>query len=181
MPRIDIPTREELGPEGREIYDKIGAVRDGIVSGPFSVWLRTPTVAAAANELGNSLRITGSLNRRVFELLTLACASHWRAAYPWAIHAAAARSHGVDDAVLDAVHAGRVPDDGQPDERLACEVGFSILKTGGVPSELFERAREAFGVEGVIEMVTTIGFYSTASLVTNVFDIPAPDGEEWRR
>jgi hypothetical protein len=41
---------------------------------------------------------------------------------------------------------------------------------------MFERAKAAFGVDGVIELVTLVGSYVMIGLVLNVFDIPAQPG-----
>lgn len=39
----------------------------------------------------------------------------------------------------------------------------------------YAMAVDTLGVEQLIELLTTIGFYTTASIIINAFQIPAPD------
>jgi hypothetical protein len=41
---------------------------------------------------------------------------------------------------------------------------------------MFDRAKAAFGIDGVIELVTLVGSYVMIGLVLNVFDIPPQPG-----
>ena len=52
-----------------------------------------------------------------------------------------------------------------------------LLATKTVSPAMFERAKEAFGLEGVIEAVTCAGLYGMIGFVLNVFDIPPQPGK----
>lgn len=48
------------------------------------------------------------------------------------------------------------------------------LETRTVSPATYERAVGVFGLELLIEMVTVIGFYTTAAMMINSFDAPVP-------
>jgi hypothetical protein len=51
-----------------------------------------------------------------------------------------------------------------------------LLTNKTVSAAMFDRAKSAFGVDGVIELVTLVGSYVMIGLVLNVFDIPPQPG-----
>jgi 4-carboxymuconolactone decarboxylase len=163
-----------LSADDRRVYDEIAGPRDGAVGGPFAVWMATPRLADAANRLGNALRVDSSLDRRTFELVTLVCAAFWDSPYPWRVHRTAGLAAGLDPAIIDAVGRGELPVFHREDEETAYEVTSAIFRDRAVDDELFERAVRVFGRPVVIELVTTIGFYSTASIVAKVFAVDLP-------
>lgn len=175
MPRIDLPSREDLDAHGKEIWDAVAAPRGGAVGGPFSVWMATPEIAAGANELGNALRLRGGLPGHIFELVTLLCARHWRSYYPWAVHLRLARERGLSERTINAVAVGDPPVGLAQDERCAWSLTECVLRRGRPDDDLFAAALTAFGRDGLIELTSVIGFYTMASIVARTFDIePSP-------
>jgi 4-carboxymuconolactone decarboxylase len=174
MPRFVPVTRDELSEEARELYDDIAGPREGMVSGPFGVWMLTPPIARAANAFGNELRLRSSLDKATFEMVTLICARSWRSDYPWAVHEGAAVSAGLSPSVIQAIAEDQTPSFDDERQQGAYDLTTAILRDREVPDALFERARAVFGIESLIELVTLVGFYSTASIVAKVFDVDLP-------
>ena len=100
---------EELSPLQQQLREQIAGPRGGVVRGPFALWLRIPTLADRANQLGNALRLEGTLDKRVFEVVILVVARHWSAQYEWFAHAQAAESVGVSAAVIEAIRQRAAP------------------------------------------------------------------------
>src|SRR5579871_1901093 len=95
MSRLPALTPDQLSLEQKRLHDAIAGPRGGSVGGPFAVWLRVPRIAEAANRMGNSLRLEGKLERRLFELAILVIARHWSAQYEWFVHEKAALDAGL--------------------------------------------------------------------------------------
>ena len=176
--RLPPPDRNALDSYQAEIYDAIAATHEGRVRGPFAIWMAVPPIAAAASALGDSLRVTGRLNPKIFEISVLLCAKFWNAEYPYAVHERLARAVGVSDSVLRVISTGvwQPTPDLTGSEAVAWDVVVALLNRAPIPDELYASAVATLGSESLIELVTTVGFYSTASLVANAFDIAAPAG-----
>ena len=109
MARVPDVALEEMTAEQRRVYQEIGGARGGVVRGPFAIWLRNPQLADQANQFGNAFRLSGKLDKRLFELMVLVVARHWSAQYEWFVHeknGLAGRAHaggrGCDPHAVDA-------------------------------------------------------------------------------
>ena len=176
MSRLPALTPDQLSPEQKRLHDEIAGPRGGSVGGPFAVWLRTPRIADAANRMGNSLRLDGKLDRRLFELAILVIARHWSAQYEWFVHEKAARAAGLGDDVIEALRHGKPPSFARDDEQLVYDIVRELQETRTLAQASFDRAVAALGPDLVIELVSVIGFYTTAAMMINAFDAPVPGG-----
>jgi len=176
MSRLPALTPDQLSPEQKRLHDAIAGPRGGSVGGPFAVWLRVPRIAEAANRMGNSLRLEGKLERRLFELAILVIARHWSAQYEWFVHEKAALDAGLGRDVVEALRHSQVPSFARADEQLVYDVVTEMHETRTLAQANFERALAALGPDLLIELVSVIGFYTTAAMMINAFDAPVPGG-----
>ncbi len=177
MSRLPVLQLENLTAEQKRIYDEIARVRHGVVRGPFPIWLRIPELADRANQFGNALRISGKLDKRLFELMVLIIARHWSAQYEWFAHAKAALEAGLSPDIVDAIQNRRRPESFRDDEQLIYEIVTEIVDTRTLSQASYERALAALGLDLLVELVTAAGFYTMIAMVLNVFDAPVPTGE----
>src|SRR5215475_1949850 len=140
MSRLPALTPDQLSPEQKRLHDEIAGPRGGSVGGPFAVWLRTPRIADAANRMGNSLRLEGKLDRRLFELAILVIARHWRAQYEWFVHEKAALAAGLGRDVVEALRRGEAPKFARDDQRLVYDVVSELQQTRTLGQTSFDRA-----------------------------------------
>ena len=99
------------------------------------------------------------------------------AQYAWSVHEPHALEHGITQDVIDAIRADKRPEFKRDDERLIYDFVTELLANKTVSAAMFERAKAAFGLEGVIEAVTCAGLYGMIGFVLNVFDIPPQPGK----
>ena len=177
MTRLPVLQLQDLTPEQKRIYDEIARVRNGVVRGPFPIWLRNPELADRANQLGNVLRMQGKLEKRLFELMVLIVARHWAAQYEWFSHAKSALNSGLSPEIVDAIQNNRRPESLREDELLVYEIISEIVDTRTLSQPSYERALAALGVDLLIELITAAGFYTMIAMVLNAFDAPVPSGE----
>jgi 4-carboxymuconolactone decarboxylase len=176
MSRVPALEMGELSAEQRRIHDEIAGARSGAVRGPFAIWLRLPHVADKANQFGNALRLQGTLDRRLFELMVLVVARHWSAQYEWFAHEPNARRAGLSGEVVEAIRDRRLPGFAREDEKLVYEIVTEINETRTLSQPSYDRALAALGLESLIELVAAAGFYTAVAMTINVFDAPVPDG-----
>ncbi|HEY3916434.1 MAG TPA: hypothetical protein VGL83_01515 [Stellaceae bacterium] len=178
MARLPALTFEELTPEQKKLWQEIGAVRSGSPGGPFSIWMRYPKIAERAHLLGNAVRLESQLGRRLLELAVLVVARHWNAEYVFAAHVPAGREAGLSEDLVEAIRIHRTPDFAKDDERLVYDTVRELLETKRLSDGTYERATAMLGTDKLIELVTAVGFYMTASATVNAFDVgPRHEGK----
>ncbi len=163
--------------EGRALTTFLTA--DGGMAGPFNAMLYSPGFGEAVQNLGEKVRFEGSIDPRLRELAILVVASSWRSSYEWQAHAKIARKVGLNTDIIESIGSGTTPVfSGQAQAeavvyRFACE----LVDTRRVTDKRYQEARNLFGESGVVELVTTIGYYTLVSMLLNTFEVPPRDDE----
>jgi 4-carboxymuconolactone decarboxylase len=171
VPPLDL---DRMTPEQRRLHDDIGGTRSGTARGPFAVWLRTPAIAAKANEFGNALRLEGTLDKKSFEIAVLVVARHWSADYEWFAHEKNALKAGLPMAIISAIRERRVPTFESEEQTLVYETVSELVGTTRLSDASYRRALAFFGLEKLIELVSVAGFYSAVAMMINAFEVPVP-------
>lgn len=156
------------------VHDRIAAGPRGSVGGPFAALLRSPQLCDRVQHVGQYIRFESSLPGRVRELAILVTARHWHAQYEWYAHSNLARHEGLDEAIIAAVRDGDDAPLDDPSLQVTRELTQSLLATGKMPDATHDEATRLLGDRGVIELVTTIGYYCLVSLVLNTAEVPIP-------
>jgi 4-carboxymuconolactone decarboxylase len=78
----------------------------GRLAGPFGVFLHSPVVGEALQELGARLRYRGNLPAPLREIAVLTVAIESGSAFEWWAHRRVGREIGLDSALLDRLERG---------------------------------------------------------------------------
>jgi 4-carboxymuconolactone decarboxylase len=140
------------------------------------VWLRSPTFAARAQHLGEFARYETTLGPRRSELAILVVARHWTSQYEWGIHAGEAARAGIPDEVIAAIAARQPPRLDDEAERLVFEFSSALVRSHGVPDDLYRATVAAIGEQATVELVGVLGYYTLVAMTLNTFEIAAPAG-----
>src|SRR5271155_1290562 len=110
MTRIPYARREELGPEGQQLWDGIVNGRgdlvlttDGGLAGPFNAFVTAPGAGRRLSSLGAMLRFGTSIERRLSEIAIITTGARWQAGIEWWADAPGARQPRVAAAGGDAI------------------------------------------------------------------------------
>jgi 4-carboxymuconolactone decarboxylase len=181
MTRIPYARREELGPEGQQLWDSIVNGRGDLVvagddglAGPFNAFVTVPAVGRRMSSLGATLRFGTSIERRLSEIAIITTGARWQAEFEWWAHARMAREHGVADAVVDAIGRGEDPPFEADDERIVYTVARQLARSGRLDQEAYDAAHAMLGDAGMVELVSLCGYYTLISFLLNAFDVPLP-------
>jgi 4-carboxymuconolactone decarboxylase len=172
LPPIDV---ERLTPEQKRVYDDIAGGRK-TVRGPFPIWLRNPKLAEHANQFGIALRDHSTIGRRIFELCVITVCRAWSVQYAWSSHAPQAELQGIAPEIVAAIRENRTPDFKRDDERIAYEVATEIMATKELSRTSYDSAIAQFGEQGMVELISTIGYYAMVGIFLKSFGVPTPDG-----
>jgi 4-carboxymuconolactone decarboxylase len=183
MTRIPYVRREELGPEGQQLWDSIVGGRsdllvtaEGGLAGPFNSFVTAPGAGRRLSSLGATLRFYSSIDRRLAEIAILTVGARWQAEFEWWAHAPMAREHGVAGAVVDAIGRGEDPPFAADDERAVYAVARQLSHFGRLDQETYDAAHAFLGDAGMVELVSLCGYYTLISFLLNAFAVPLPPG-----
>jgi len=167
---------ERLSPAQRAALDRITAGPRGALVGPFTVLLRTPELMDRVQEVGAFLRYEKQLEARLFEMTVLMVARHWDQAFEWAHHHPIALAAGLDPEVVAAIGDRRRPTSADPAVQAVWDVVEEVHRDHGVSDRTFAAAVGVLGEECLVELLVTVGYYTTLALVMNVARTPPEDG-----
>jgi 4-carboxymuconolactone decarboxylase len=183
MTRLSFLTRPELDQEQVEVWDGLVESRatdlldaNGALIGPFNAFVHAPKIGRRLSSLGGLLRFRTSIERRLSEVAICTVGAHWQAEFEFYAHAPMAIEHGVSESVIDALRDGRTPDFEHDDERLVYEVATQLLREHRVDPDTYAAAAALLGEQGMVELVSTIGYYCLISMKLNLFEVGLPEG-----
>lgn len=158
----------------REAAEEIEAGPRGAVVGPFIAALRSPEFMRRLQRLGEYLRFDNSLGPKLTELTVLIVARHFTSQFEWVMHAPLAAERGIGADAIEAISAGRRPESLSEDEAIVHDFAVELLRSQTVPDGIYERAVAVVGEAGVVDLVGTVGYYSTLAMILNVAGTPLP-------
>jgi 4-carboxymuconolactone decarboxylase len=148
--------------------------RDGRLIGPFNSALINPAISAKFLELQFAEVANTHLNERVRQVVILAVGAVWRADYELYAHSAAARKAGISEGAIKTLVGGGIPDELTEDETIAGRVARQLTASHRV-DDLYRKAENAFGIEGLGDIATLVGIYHGVSTTLTMFNVPAPE------
>ena len=166
---------EQLDDRQRAAAADITAGPRGELSGPFVPLLRSPELMSRLQRTGAFLRFDSSIEPRLLELCILLVARRWSQHFEWAYHCPLAITAGVPLDVIEAVAAGRRPDGLDPAAAAVWEVVDQLHRITDVDDATYATAVAVLGEVTLVELVATVGYYTTLAMVMNTSHTPAPE------
>ena len=140
----------EMTPAQREVAEAIASGPRGGLRGPFQAWLRSPEIAQRLQKVGEYLRFSSSVPRRLNELAILITARAWDAQFEWYAHYRLALEAGLDPAVAADIAAGRRPASMRDDETVVYDFCTELRATRRVGDETLARAQALLDRKSVV-------------------------------
>jgi 4-carboxymuconolactone decarboxylase len=188
--RLEPLSPEELSPEQTSLHERIKAGveahlqyfvsqrPDGALIGPFIPMLHFPQFGSPAWDYTAALSEHTTLSKPVHEVAILVTGAHFHARYEIYAHEKVAAKVGLSAAKIATITAGQRPADLKAEEAAAYDVASVLSKGGQLPESTYQAALEAFGKDGMAELVYLIGGYCMVSVMLNAYDISVPGREE---
>ncbi len=186
MTRLERFEVAELDPEQRKVYDRLLSRRAGKpqpyplvddrgrLEGPANAWLLSPPIAEAFERLGAAIRFELSISHRIREIVTLHVAHHRDSPYEFYAHRLTAPLAGLSAEEIEDLCAGRDPGLTDERERLAYTVTRTLVDTGDLDDETYEKAVALLGAQGMFEITVLIGYYGMTATQLAVFGVLPP-------
>ena len=137
--------------------------------------LRSPEVMLRAKAMGDYLRFRNVLPKRVSEMVILITAREWTQQYEWAHHYGIALEAGLAKPIVEAIADGRRPDAHGRGRGRGLRLLHRAASDASASATPPMRARsQAFGEQGIIDLIGINGYYSFLAMMMNVARTP-PD------
>jgi 4-carboxymuconolactone decarboxylase len=176
-PRLPELTEASLTAEQKALAQSIKSGPRGQfkMSGPFAIYLHSPSFGELAQQLGGHLRFKTSVPPRLMEFAILVTAAHWKAQYEWAMHAPMAEKQGVKPQTVRELQVGRPPKSAPRDEMAIYAFIKELYAKRRVSKPVFSRVYKLLGEAGTVELVGILGYYAMVSMTLNTFVAPLPE------
>ncbi len=165
-----------LSPEGRAVYDKIANSPRGGVRGPFLALLHVPEMCDRLQHLGAYLRYDTTFDSRLSEMAILIVARRFNCPYEWFAHEPHAIKGGLAQPVIEAIRERRRPDGMKADETALYDFASELVINNSISDTTYQRALDAFGKRGVVELAGLIGYYMMVAMTLVAHDLQPPAG-----
>lgn len=171
--RMPLMPLDAMSTAQREAAEALIAGPRKAVFGPFIPLLRSPQLMGRIGDVGAYLRFESVLDARIRELTICAAARHTGNQFEWLMHAPLALAAGVAQTTVDAVAEGRQPRGMADDEAAALDLALEVLRQHGCSDATYDAALKIFGEQGVVELVSLVGYFVMVCWVMNVARTPA--------
>ena len=182
MARVpQIEQKDQVAPQHQSVYDRITQSR-GRVMGPFTVLLHSPEIAGRTADLGAYIRFESTLSQEDKELAVLTAAREMDCEFEWAAHVPMARRAGVREEAIAVIRDRRAPAGLTAAEAKLFNYVLRLLRLHRVDEDTFGALRQRFGVQGLVELTATVGYYGMLACTLNAFEVmPAPGDDRLPR
>jgi alkylhydroperoxidase family enzyme len=150
---------------------------DGALMGPWNPWLHEPQIGKAIWDLTLAMTASASLPDNVRQIVILVVGARFDAAYEIYAHIAVAEREGMREQRLATLVANLKPNDLSPEESVAFDFAYALVRGGTLPEPLYRLAVETFGQHSTNEMIYLVGLYCLVSTTLNGFNVPVPERE----
>ncbi|QYE36420.1 MULTISPECIES: carboxymuconolactone decarboxylase family protein [Sphingosinicellaceae] len=187
--RLPLIAPADLSPEQKPLYDDMrkgiasnfNAFKvereDGALMGPWNPWLHEPVIGKAIWDLTLAMTAQAVLPDNVRQIVILVVGARFDAAYELYAHIAVAERDGMAAERLATITADLKPTDLSPEESIAFDLAFTLVRGGTLPEPIYALALKTFGQHALNEMIYLVGLYSLVSTTLNGFNVPVPERE----
>ena len=127
-------------------------------------------------QLGAAVRFESSLEPRLLEIAITTVGARWRSEFEFWAHSGLALRAGVDPAIIDALATDREPVFTDEDEQAVYRFALALARDGRVDQTVYDTAIDRLGVDSVVDLTQTIGYYTQICFILNTFEVPLPEG-----
>jgi 4-carboxymuconolactone decarboxylase len=166
--RLPLIPVEQLTPDQKIAVDEMVAGPRGAIIGPFIATLRSPELTRRLQHLGEYLRFNAAVPEKLREMAILLTAREWTQGFEWDTHAPLAEKAGLSTETISAIADARLPASMDRGESLVYDVFTELYRDRLVSDATYEAAVKEFGEQGVVDLITLIGYYTTLAMVLNV-------------
>ncbi|MQF70059.1 carboxymuconolactone decarboxylase family protein [SAR202 cluster bacterium AD-804-J14_MRT_500m] len=175
MPRVPFVERENLDPEGQDVWDQIAGPRGGTAHN-WAALLNNPVAAGKLAQLGVYARVDTPLDKRVKYLAILTAAREAGGHHIWTANQRSAKAAGLPDDVIDAILQFRAPVGLDPSDSNVVQFVQELLRHHCVSDHTFDALRDQIGIPAIIDMLVVCTYYYAMSHCIQALEVVQEPG-----
>ena len=140
----------------------------------YRVMAHHPALLAAWDSLRDHIVMQSALGPERLEVVILRAGYRLGSDYEWQHHILRARAAGLTDARIAAMRGPLQAMD--PDDALLARAVDELFEAKRLSPETATSLRTSVGKEGALDLIATVGFYSTLGYLLNTYDVPLDEG-----
>jgi 4-carboxymuconolactone decarboxylase len=180
--------RDALPADQRRFHDAVKAIRRHPISGPFIVTMNSsPDLAVRFAHLGHYFHARGQADEsivsiRVRTFIALIGSRALDGPYEWSAWVNWALEAGVPQDTVDAIRERRPPRNLTAEDVLVTDFCTQLISGNHrVSDATFKSALDHFGVQGLVELVVTLGYFAMIAMPLNAFEIEMSPEQKAKR
>ena len=175
MARVPLAQRENMTPEGQEVWDEIVSTRGGVQRN-YAAILNNPQAAKYVATLGGYARFETPLDPRVKALAILTAAREASGEYVWTVNQRGAQEAGISDEIVAAIHEYRAPNGMDAKDAPVVQFVLELLRQHRVSDATFEALRAQIGDAGIIDVLVVVAYYHGLAHCLQALEVELPEG-----
>lgn len=176
-PRFPVILPEQMTSRQKEVADAIAGGPRGGLRGPYLALIHHPELADKLQALGEHLRYGAAISPANIEMVVLIVARHMNCQYEWFAHERIARNTtDLADSIIKSLQINAVPPSMNAEQKTLYQFSKEVIAHGQPTNSTYDEAIKHFGREGVLDIISLVGYYSLIAMVLNTSQIPLPEG-----
>jgi len=136
----------------------------------YRVMAHHPELLGAWSGLRKHVVTENALGNERIEVVILRVAHRLNAAYEWDHHVVRGRKAGLSDSRIRTLRGSA--DEMAPDDALLARAVDALVDEARLPQPLQAELSERLGATGVLDLIATVGFYTTLAFIVKSFGTP---------
>ena len=175
--RLPLLTREDMrDDESARIYEALSGPDGEPPQGAVGILLYSPATAAGFGRIERYLLTESALRGRVAALLTLVTVREMNLAYQWSVREGAARSSGLDAAVIEVIRSNGPVEGLSRADALLIDFGRQLFRNRHVQSATFAALVDRLGRRGAFDAIMLLAYPAMAGVLERAVDQQPPQG-----
>jgi len=170
MARVSLIDNESAAPEFQETFRQMEEKGRRVLN-LFRIMAHSPQVGSHFLQLGRAILLQGVVPPTLRELAILRVGQLNQATYEWTQHVPIALRVGVRQAQIDALSAWEDSPEFNEREKAILRYTDEETKNIRVKDETFAAVRAILTEEAVVELTTTIGYYSMVCRILEALQV----------
>lgn len=142
-------------------------------TGPYRAFMYAPELWFALQPVREYMSTLSILDNASREAAMLVIARHWESGAAMNAHVSLARNAGLDDELIQNILDDRVQPTSNCKTSMIITCCHTLLKNHGLSNALFAQTADEIGEQGLMELISLIGFFTTICLVLNTMEVDA--------
>ncbi len=171
MPRLPLVTAPT--PANQSAFDYLMKTR-GSVRGGFAAMLASPEITQRIAHVGSYVRFDSPVDKLIREVAATVASAELENPAEYVVHAGHLRDLGVKDSIIQAILERTAVTGASEDETIAINLARELTRNHKLSDATFQAAKKRLGDSGVVDLITTVGYYAMLAVAHVALEIAPP-------